>query len=224
MNKFEKSFFSKYLPEWYEIKWVLHIHFIEIFLKIFLWIIMWAIIPSFLYYYSVRIQWLIPFLFLEILLIWVYINIIYSIFDWYNDVWIVTNFWIIQLERSLFKNNSKTVEYEKIEWMEVIQEWIIDKILQKWDLVIHKIWDDTFVLKNCINPYNCINFIEDVSQESQSEWENKNQHYDLIMDALWWIVEKYIQKRDNNQENQELMQKLIKEAKNKKWTIDLRDE
>jgi hypothetical protein len=86
MNKFESTFFKKYIPEWHNIKWILHIHFIEIFAQIFLWLSMWAIIPSFIYFYSELIQKEIPFYFLETLLIIIFIKTIYEVFNWYNDV------------------------------------------------------------------------------------------------------------------------------------------
>ena len=130
MNKFESSFFEKYIPEWQIMHWVIHTHFIQIFGSIFLWLSMWAILPSFIYFYSEAIKDLIPFYFLEWFLIIIFFKIIYDIFDWYNDVWIITNSWIIQLERSLLKTNIISVEYEKMEWMEVEQNWIMNKLLK----------------------------------------------------------------------------------------------
>ena len=123
MNKFEISFFQKYTPEWQEIKWIIHIHFIEIVTQLFLWLNMWAIIPSFLYFYSDRVKELLPFMFLEWLLIFIFIKVIYDIFDWYNDVWIITNSWVIQLKRALFKTDTMTVWYDNMEGIEVEQDW-----------------------------------------------------------------------------------------------------
>lgn len=222
MNKFEKSFFSKYVPEWQEIQWVLHSHFVNIFNKLFLWLTLWVIIPSFLYYYSIRLQELVPFFVLEWLLIIVFIRIIYNIFNWYNDVWIVTTLWVIQLDRAFFKTNTKSVEFEKIEWIEVQQSWIIDKILKKWDLIIHKIWDDTFLLANSMNPYLWIDFIEEISQENEVIKETHNEHYDLIMDALWWVVENYLEKKLEKTDKETEAEKIVEEAKVKKGTLDLR--
>ena len=146
MNKFEASFFEKYIPEWQEIKWIIHVHFIEIFSKLFLWLTLWALLPSFLYFYSDRLKEFIPFFFLEWFLIIIFIKVIYDIFDWYNDVWIITNAWIVQLQRSLLKNNTNFVEYDKMEWMEVDQNWLADKVLKKWDITIHKFWEDSMHL------------------------------------------------------------------------------
>ena len=222
MNKFEFTFFEKYVPEWQEIKWILHVHFINIFKKLLLWMSLWAIIPSFLFYYSVRLQELLPFFILETLLIIIFLKVIYLIFDWYNDVWIVTNAWVIQLERKLFKTDSKTVEFDKIEWIEVQQWTFMDKLLKKWDLLIHKVWDDTFLLPNAINPYAWVDFIEEISQENEEIIETNSEHYDLIMDAFWWVVEKYLEKKSRVSEKRRQIEKIIEEVEQTKWTIDLR--
>ena len=67
---------------------------------------LFAVLPSVFYYYSISIQKIVPFYALEILLIIVFIKTIYDIFDWYNDVWIITDCSVIWLERSLLKENS----------------------------------------------------------------------------------------------------------------------
>lgn len=220
MNKFEESFFQKYIPEWQEIKWIIHIHFIDIFAKIFLWLSMWAIIPSFLYFYSDRIKELIPFYYLEWLLIFVFIKVIYDIFDWYNDVWIVTDWWVISLERSLFKVKSNSIDFEKMEWVEVDQDWIIDKIFKKWTLIIHKFWDDSISLENTINPFKAVDLIEEVS--NYEEEDIPDDKFDVIMDALGWVVENYLDKKWQKTEKQEKIEEAIWKVKIKDWTIDLR--
>ena len=129
MNKFEEKFFKRYVPEWQEIKWVIHEHWIKIVKFLFVWILLFTVIPSFLYYNSEWLQKLIPFYILEIFLISVFIKIIYEIFNWYNDVWIITNSWVVDLDWALFNTDMKTVKYDNIEWIEVEQIWIWDTIL-----------------------------------------------------------------------------------------------
>lgn len=222
MNKFELSFFEKYIPEWQVIEWILHIHFMEILSKLFLWMSMWAIIPSFLYFYSDRIKELVPFYFLEWLLIIVFIKVIYDIFDWYNDVWIVTDMWVLSLEWSLFKTTTISVDFEKIEWLEVEQSWINDKLLKKWNLVIHKFWDDSMILKNAINPYKWVDFIEEISEAAAERNNMEQDKFDIIMDALWWVVENYLWKKMNKAEKEEELERFIWEIEKSKGTIDLR--
>ena len=222
MNKFDESFFKNYISEWQEIKWIIHIHFIDIFAKIFLWLSLWAILPSFMYFYSELIQDLVPFYLLEIVLILVYIKVVYEIFNWYNDVWIVTDSWVVALERSLFKTDSLSIEYDKIEWMEVEQDWILDKILNKWTLVIHKFWDDSIRLENTISPYKAIDIIEEADLELNEKKEIEDDKYDIIMEALWWVVENYLEKKMSKSEKEIEKENIISKIKNKEWTIDLR--
>ena len=222
MNAFENSFFKKYIAEWQEVKWIIHIHFLDIFSKLFLWLSMWTIIPSVLYFYSERIREVIPFLFLELLLIIVFIKIIYDIFDWYNDVFIVADFSIVSLKWSLFKTDATSIEYDKIEWLEVEQNWIIDKIFKKWNLIIHKFWSDSIVLENSINPYAWINLIEEVSNQASLNGNLQNNKFDFIMDALWWVVENYLDKKMTKNDKEKEISNAIEKIEKSEWTLDLR--
>jgi hypothetical protein len=220
MNKFEKRFFKKYIPEWQEIKWIIHEHWIVILKILFVWINMWALIPSFLYYNSIKIREVIPFYYLEWFLILVFIKIIYEIFNRYNDVWIITNSWVVDLDRALLNTDMKSVKYENIEWVWVEQIWIWDTILNKGDVVIHKIWDDKFILKDAIIPYDAVNEIERISCAETEE--TKEDKFDIVMDALAWVVENYLKdnKKDYSKEQDE---DNINKIKNSDNTIDLRN-
>ncbi len=222
MNKFELTFFEKYIPEWQIIEGIIHVHFVEIWSKLFLWLSMWAIFPSFLYYYSVRVQELVPFYFLELLLIVIFIKVVYDIFDWYNDVWIVTDLWVVALDRTLFKTSDMSIDFEAIEWLEVLQKWINDKLLKKWDLIIHKLWNDSVTLGNAQNPYKAVDFIEKISREASEKNDLEQDKFDLIMDALWWVVENYMWKKMNKEEKEKELHKAINKIEKSDGTIDLR--
>jgi len=183
---------------------------------------MWAILPSFMYYQSEMLRNLIPFTFIEWLLIFVFVKIIYDIFNWYNDVWIITDHWVIQLERSLFKTNINSVDFTKIEWFEVKQFWLADKILKKWDIFIHKIWDESFLLKNAISPYESVDLIEEINSQSLLNNEYHNDKFDIIMDALWWVVENYLDKKTNISDKEKELNEVISVVEKNEWTIDLR--
>lgn len=219
MNKFEENFFLKYIPEWQEIKWVIHIHWLDIIGKIFLWLSLWLFIPSYLYILSQRVQDIIPFYILESLLIIVFIKIIYDIFDWYNDVWIITNEWVVSLERALLKTTTQTLWFSNIEWLEVEKKWILDTLFQKWDLIIHKIWSDTFILKNANKPYKSIDLIEQIEAEREETLDEHDDRFSLIMDALWWVVENFLDKKETETQK---VKNHIQEYEYDKDSIDLR--
>lgn len=224
MNLFEENFFIKYIPEWQELFWIIHKHFSVVFLRLFFWLSL-AILPSFMFYYSQNIKELVPFYFLEIYLIIIYIKIIYDIFDWYNDVWIVTNTWIIDLNWSLFKKKIDSVEFWNIEWLWVEQNGFIDTILKKWDLVIHKIWDDKFILQDVFNPFKAVDLIEEISAEQEQEEDEVNiteERFNMLINTLWWIMEWYSKKDKEKEEKISKYNEKIENIRWQKWTIDLR--
>lgn len=233
MNNFEIKFFKKYIPEWEEIKWVIHKHFTEVFWMLVFWMSL-VFFPSFLYYYSWMIHDIIPFFILEIYLMLIYIKLIYNIFDWYNDVWIITNVWLIDLQWSLFKKNINSVNFKNIEWIEVNQSWFIDSILKRWDLIVHKIWDDTFFLKHVYKPFNHVNLIEEISSEIDAEEDETSiteKRFDMIINTLWNMMEWYLGKNFSKPKNKywkspawddDNYNDKIEEIKKKEWTIDLR--
>jgi hypothetical protein len=93
MNKFDRTFFKKYIPEWNEIVWIVHEHFLVILDNIIITLSFWALFPAFLYRESEILNNNIPFLYLEIWLFIVFIKVLYNIFDRYNDVFIITDSW-----------------------------------------------------------------------------------------------------------------------------------
>lgn len=226
MNSFEQHFFKKYIPEWLEIKWVIHEHIVVILDKLILWLSFWAIIPSFLYYQSDALKQLIPFYVLEIYLIIAFIKIVYEIFNWYNDVWIITNESVIDLDWAIFKTDAKSVKYENIEWVWVEQDGIWDKILNKWTVVIHKIWDDSFHINNAVIPYEAVNEIERISKEKLSG-SGKEDRFDLMMNALSWVVDDYLERKWLRQDYQNRNgytydDNKVEEMRDLDSTIDLR--
>lgn len=221
MNHFDFTFFEKYTPEGQEMQHIVHQHWIKILGKIFLLLFLWVLIPVFIYYFSFRVKNLIPFYVLEVYLFMVYIKIIYDIFDWYNDVWIITNEWVIDLDRSIFKTKMSTIWFDNIEWMEVEQDGLADKILKKWDLIIHKIWDDSFVLEDCIRPFDALNEVEHIKN-----YEPVNEHgwdrFDLIMDSLGGVVENYLH-NNHPVDNEETRKKEnVSKYERSRNSIDLR--
>jgi hypothetical protein len=244
MNNFEKTFFKKYIAESQEISQVFHRHWIKIIDDIILWIGLGVLVPVFLYYNSYLLQEYIEFKYFEIYLFVVYIVIIYKIFDWYNDVLILTETWITRLEWSIFKSNAQSVDYKHIEWLEIDKNGILDTILRKWDVKILKFWDEQIIFDEAYNPHSIVNTIEEITSEIQPTEELTK--FDLMMDTLWWIVENYLWKTAKNREDifennidgyknnlklnskkrekvsEELRQEFLENVEKKDGTIDLR--
>jgi len=160
MNSFDRNFFSRYIPDTQELRGLVHEHVLVVLKIVVLWMFFGAILPAFLYYNSLKIQELVPFLAIELLLWGVFVKIIYEIFNWYNDVWIITNESIIDLDWALFKSDVSSLRFENIEGIEIEQDGIIDKIFNKGTLVIHKVGDDVFAMEEAVIPYEAVDEIE----------------------------------------------------------------
>jgi len=50
-----------------------------------------------------------------VFIILIFFKNIYDIFNWYNDVWIITKDGVIELDWALFSSNSTSVKYSSIE-------------------------------------------------------------------------------------------------------------
>lgn len=229
MNKFDKLFFSKYIPNWIEMLWVVHKHIIVIIDKILITFLFWALLPSFLYYYSDSIKGFLPFFVLEILIICVFLKNLYDIFNWYNDVWILTKDWVIDLEWWLLSSDSVSIKYEWVEWLQIIEKWFIDTFLKKWDIVINKIWWwEKFLLEDAYNPYKAVDEIDFMCSEAEKNKKSnkkpiktKEQNFETVLKALTQVVEWYLEWNGYKKDDSEEKKALIKEVKKKWGAIDL---
>lgn len=240
MNSYDKHFFKKYVNEWNEIVDIAHQHIIIILSKIFINFVIYVSIPTFLYYSSDKLKSLIPFFGFEIYLILMFIKICYDILDWYNDVWIITKDWLVDLDWSLFNTTTQTLKYDNIEWIEIIQDWFIDTILWKWEIIANKIWWEWFVLVNAAKIYQISEKIDNASKdvlweeieddefwdEENNDFHHNNHNYneeklDKLIEVLSWVIEWQMWKKQKEFKEEELQEAII-EAKNQKWTIDLR--
>lgn len=215
---YKESFFEKYIPEWQEIQWIIHEHILVILDKIILWFAFGAFFPSFLYYHSYKIQELVPFIWLEWLLALTFLKMFYDIFNWYNDVWIITDDAIYDLDWSLLKTNIESVRHENIEGIEIDKHRIWDTLFNKWDIVIHKFGDETLVIENAFSPYKAVDEIE---KYIYAEPEEKEDRFELIMNTLWEVVEDYLDKKWIKDPYSE-PQKKPEEPKIDDYTIDIR--
>ncbi len=223
MNQFEATFFEKYVPEGQKIEWVIHKHVLSILMHIFLWMSMWVILPAFVYYYSGIVQNMIPFYVLEIWLGIMFIKIIYDMFDWYNDVWIISNECVVELNWKLFWSEMITVRYENIEGIEVQQDGIIDTLFKKWDIIIHKIGDDSFILTEANNPYYASELIEEVSDAYRNSDESSDR-FEMVVETLGGMMEEYLDQKHYSYPRKKApeLKKKIKKLYDDEDTIDLR--
>lgn len=247
MNRFDETFFTRYLPEWAHIKWVIHKHIFVILGEIMLNYFFWVIIPAFFYYNSDFFKSFIPFFVIEILFFVMFFKILYRVFWWYNDVWILTGDGVVQINWQLFDVSSVSVKYGNIEGIELVQSGIIDTTFWKWDLVIQKVWWDDFVLNDAASVSEAITLIDQKSKEEQkikldkikkeheeeerlahekSERERfKEKNFETLFHALSEVVEDYLWKSGYEKQSDKVdteKENLIKEVKKKWGALDIR--
>ena len=134
MNKLENFFLKKQLDEEEEVIHIIHKHWIEFIWPLLKWSILWIIIPIFL-------VWLYPeyYPFITFWFLFVAIMAFYDFFDWYLDVLILTNYWIVHYEWDwFFISSSSRMEYESIEDISFELSWALSSAFNFWDLHIER--------------------------------------------------------------------------------------
>ncbi len=233
ISYYDEIFFSNFIKQQDdEVVDICHRHIVTILDTIVLWIFFWAIIPAFFYYNnSFHLRDMVPFLFFEGYLFLTYLILIYKIFDWYNDVWIITDKWVIDLDWQFMKTNVTYIEYSDVKWIWVIQHTFWDWILNKWEIQIHTMWEwSTFGLTDAKNPWNIVWFIQWILDEAEKKKKDKDVTFnDKFFNTIKWVIKDYLEREWMQQEpdyvpDAEVIknEQALNRALGKKWTIDLR--
>lgn len=215
------KFYQKHIPEGQKIQAVIHQHWLSVMDSFILWLSFGALLPSFLYYQSERIRDLVPFMYIEILLFLVFFKIVYELFNWYNDVWIITDHAVYDLEWSLLKTKVESIHHENIEWVEIDKHRIWDNIFNKWDIIIHKFWEEELAIYNAYAPYQSVDILENFIHPSEDTEEIDN--FDMIMDTLWWVVTEYLDKHGLKHAEKREEYKPEWPEYDDRYTVDARD-
>lgn len=231
INYFDEIFFSNYIKDEDEVLDVCHKHVVTILDTIILWIFFWAILPTFFFYNnSFWLRDIIPFIYYEAYLFIVYLVLIYKIFDWYNDVWIISNKWIIDLDRNFMNNKIVYIDYNDVKWIELHQETMLDWMLGKWEIRIHAMWGGAFILEDAKSPWDVVKYIQWILEDSEKAKKDKDKTLnEKLLSTLKWVIKEHLDKNwfdgdlenlddENNTEEMKALNKVL----NKKWTVDLR--
>lgn len=154
-----------------------------------------------------------------------FIKIVYELFNWYYDAWIITETAIYDIEWSLLKTNVESIYFDSIEGVEIDKHRIWDSVFNKGDIIIHKFWDEEVAIYNVFAPYACADTLEQFIQHEPKDEEVDR--FDMIMDTLSGVVKEYLDRNGtaytwtelSNTKNQP-----EKEDESDDFTIDLRNE
>lgn len=231
MNKFDQDFFEKYVPEWQKMLHIIHIHPISIIKNLLVKFSLFIILPLYFYYFSNTIHSQVSFKYIEIYLFVIFFKLIYDTIDWYTDVWLLTNDSIIAIKWTLLKTKTESINFNKIEWIWVEENWFIDKFFKKGDLIIEKSSEEQFILVDALQPYKAIDLIESLSSENDDSWPSTNitdERFEQLLEAISWAVWDHVTSKNNSNifqnkdKKEEIKKEVIKKAQEEEWTIDLR--
>lgn len=138
MNPFDTIFFSKYVHDSDELLFVCHRHIVMIVDDILVYLFFGLLLPGFVYYLDMfSVQSIIPFLYFEGYIVALYLFLIYRIFDWYNDVWLITDKGVIDIDWNIFARNVSYIEFAEMKEIEIHTGSFLDSLIDKADLIIH---------------------------------------------------------------------------------------
>lgn len=223
LSYFDELFFAKYVKIDDEVVEVCHKHPIWIIDDILIWMFFWVILPSFFYYNnSFDLKNLVEFIYFEWFIVFIYLILMYKIFDWYNDSWIITSTWIIDLDWQFFKANIVYIDFSDIKWIELKQSSMWDWLLDKANIIIHLEWESSnFILEDAKSPKNIVWFIQEVIEEKQKAAEEEDKDsFEFLINTLKKVVKDHlVEGKEKIEDNKVEIEKVL----NKKWTVDLRD-
>lgn len=239
MNYFDELFFQKYLRTDEELVFVCHRHPILIVDRIIVTLFFGLMIPTFFYYNNIlAFQDILPFLYFETFILGLYCFLIYKIFDWYNDVWIITSLGIIDIDWDIFTRHTIYIDYSDIKGAEIQTSSLWDAAFHKWDVVLYTAGDrDDFILHGAEHPDDILDHVEEVLHERAKHKDKKEKApMELLLHTLTEVVREHLEwggssydghgkhtllpseKEREEQEKEEEIEKFLA----KKWTIDLR--
>jgi hypothetical protein len=228
MNQFDDIYFAKYLSEGEELLFVCHRHPILIIDTILLWCFFGGVLPVFFYLQNTfAIADFLPLAYFELFLVSIYLSIVYLVFDWYNDVWLITNRGIIDVEWKYFTGDIHYLSYEHIHGIEIQSDSFFDSLLGKGDIHVHIASEhQKFFLADAVNPQGIVEYIQAVTEEMHHHEEepvDDRKPFELLLDTLTEMVREHLEKKGNTPDISEDEQARIQDALRYASTVDLRE-
>lgn len=166
-----------------------------------LWCFFGGVLPIFFYLQNTfGLQAIVDKSWLEIFLLFIYFSIIYQVFDWYNDVWVITNKGIIDITWNIFTGSRNYLSYDAAHGIEVKSNSFFDSILNKGDIHIHLPENSQqFFLPDASNPQAIVEYIHAVIEEIEAGRhevvEDDRQPFELLLDTLTDMVKEHLEKK-----------------------------
>ncbi len=234
MNRFDELFFTKYVPEGRELLFVCHRHVVCIIDHIFLVLFFAVFLPAFFYFNdSFGLRTLLPMWYFEGYLAAAYVYLVYSVFDWYNDVWLITDRGIIDVNWNFFADSVVYVDYHSIHGIEIRRSSIFDPLLGKGDIEVHlQDQDEEFRLTDAANPHGIVDYVSEVveriraAEHGGGEEPDDRKPFEILMETLTEMVREHLRTKGEfwTEEEEVAATETAKKVLRRKSTVDLSGE
>lgn len=223
MNNFDNLFFRAYIGSDSEIREVFHRHFFVILEDIIVWMFFGLLIPAFLYGQDIfLLRSSIPVWWSYAYMLVIYAVIMYKLFDWYVDVWIMSESTIVDMKWKWFSSDMLYIPYGKIEGIEIRTRSWWAALLGMSDVVVKLAGEDNFTLYSARRPTDIVAFLQSVGKKKK--WhEDDREPFDILVDTLSWVVKWHLTTHGKDYITREYVRKLDDTMTS--WVpIDLRSE
>jgi hypothetical protein len=196
-----------------------------------LWCFFGVLLPAFFYLHNTfAVADLVSTGYFELYLVGIYLTLVYYVFDWYNDVWVITNRGIVDIQWRYFTGDVQYLEYESIHGIEVKSDSIFDWLLGKGDIWLHLASGrEEFALTDAVNPQGIVEYIQAVIDEMKHDHHapvDDRAPFELLLDTLTSMVREHLEKwweKTHDDDHNSIQENLIIErAMRRRSTIDLR--
>lgn len=190
MNKFDTLFFSQYINPQENILEVFHRHVVVILEEIILWTFFAVVIPTFLYSQNIfDIQAGVSEFSFTVYLLLIYGILMYKLFDWYADVWVVTDMTIVDVKWRYFTSNLLYIPYNKVEGIEIRTRSWFTAMIGMSDVIIKLAWQESFTLTSAARPAAIVEFIQNSTQHKNG-WHDADDRepFEILVETLSDVV------------------------------------
>ena len=147
----------------------------------------------------------------------------YKLFDWYVDVWIMTESTIVDMRWKWFSSNLLYIPYEKIEGIEIRTRSWWAALLGMSDVVVKLNWAEEFILYSARRPTDIITYLQQAWKKKKWHTEDDREPFDILVDSLSDVVKGHLTTRGKDYITRDYVKKLDETIVS--WRpIDLRTE
>jgi hypothetical protein len=189
MNNFDNLFFRAYIWADSDVRKVYHKHVFVIIEDVILWIFFWLLIPGFLYsqdIFSLRSS-LIP-IYSYVYMFVIYAILMYKLFDWYVDVWIMTESMIVSMRWKWFSSDILYIPYKKIEGIEIRTRSWWAALLGMSDVVVKLAWGDEFMLTHARKATDIVAYLQESTKWKAAHAADDREPFEILVESLSSVV------------------------------------